>query len=136
LREQILAADLVIGGVLIPGAAAPKLISAEMVKQMQPGSVLVDGNRLPHLADCCGRAEAVVKGDALIAAISAASILAKEARDSLMPALERAYPGYQLTDCKGYPTPGHLEALTRLGPSPVHRVSFEPVRRVTITIHT
>ena len=51
-------------------------------------------------------------------------------------ALERAYPGYQLTDCKGYPTPGHLEALTRLGPSPVHRMSFEPVRRVTIIIQT
>jgi ribonuclease HII len=120
----------------ILGATLLAMRRAVLGLAVRPCVVMVDGNRLPRLADCCGRAEAVVKGDTLIGAISAASILAKEARDALMPALERAYPGYRLTDCKGYPTPGHLEALTRLGPSPVHRVSFEPVRRVTIIIQT
>jgi ribonuclease HII len=60
---------------------------------------------------------------------ASASILAKEARDALMPALERAYPGYQLVDHKGYATPAHLAALGTLGPSAIHRASFEPVRR-------
>jgi ribonuclease HII len=135
LAFQIAWADVEeIDALNILGATLLAMRRAVLGLAVRPQLVLVDGNRLPHLADCCGRAEAVVKGDALIAAISAASILAKEARDSLMPALERAYPGYQLTDCKGYPTPGHLAALTRLGPSPVHRMSFEPVRRATISI--
>jgi ribonuclease HII len=95
---------------------------------LRPSLVQVDGNRLPQIADCCDRVEAVVRGDSLIAAISAASILAKEARDALMPELERAYPGYQLAAHKGYPTPDHLAALARLGPSPQHRRSFAPVR--------
>lgn len=94
---------------------------------VRPTRAQVDGNRLPSLGDICG-AEAVVGGDALIAAISAASILAKEARDALMPQLDAAYPGYQLCVHKGYATALHLEALTRLGPSPQHRRSFEPVR--------
>jgi ribonuclease HII len=97
---------------------------------IRPSLVMIDGNQLPQLSDCCGRAECVVKGDALVSAISAASILAKHARDALMPDLERAYPGYALTTHKGYPTAQHLEALTRLGPSPVHRTSFAPVRQV------
>ncbi len=95
---------------------------------LRPSLVQVDGNRLPQIADCCDRVEAVVRGDSLIAAISAASILAKEGRDALMPELERAYPGYQLATHKGYPTPDHLAALARLGPSPQHRRSFAPVR--------
>lgn len=110
----------------ILGATLLAMRRAVLGLAVRPELVLVDGNRLPHLSDCCGRAEAVVKGDALVAAISAASILAKEARDALMPSLERAYPGYQLTVHKGYPTALHLEALARLGPSPVHRMSFAP----------
>jgi len=94
----------------------------------RPVRVLVDGNRMPSLADLCDHAEAVVGGDATVAAISAASILAKHARDSLMPQLDMAYPGYQLQLHKGYATARHLEALTRLGPSPQHRRSFAPVR--------
>ena len=78
--------------------------------------------------------EVVVRGDSKIAAISAASILAKQARDALMPALELAYPGYQLATHKGYPTPGHLAALARLGPSPQHRRSFGPVRNALNTM--
>jgi ribonuclease HII len=95
---------------------------------VRPTLVQVDGNRIPQVADCCERAEAIVGGDDTIAAISAASILAKQARDALMPLLELAYPGYQLSAHKGYATPVHLEALARLGPSPQHRQSFAPVR--------
>ncbi|MDR2215210.1 MAG: ribonuclease HII, partial [Nevskiaceae bacterium] len=78
-----------------------------------PERVLVDGNRLPYLADRVARCEAVVGGDAKVPAISAASILAKCARDALMPSLDAAYPGYQLCQHKGYPTAAHCEALRR-----------------------
>lgn len=95
---------------------------------LRPDLVLVDGNGRPPIADCCGDVQMVVQGDALVKAISAASILAKVARDALMCSLEAVYPGYQLTAHKGYATSGHRAALARLGPSPVHRGSFEPVR--------
>lgn len=93
-----------------------------------PSHVLVDGNRLPWLEDRSCRLEAVVRGDASVPAISAASILAKQARDALMPLLDAAYPGYLLAEHKGYPTPRHLEALRCRGPSAQHRRSFAPVR--------
>jgi ribonuclease HII len=99
---------------------------------LRPTLVQVDGNRLPQIQDCCEHVEAIVQGDASVAAISAASILAKVARDALMPQLERAYPGYLLTVHKGYATPDHLAALARLGPSPQHRQSFAPVREAFI----
>lgn len=120
----------------ILGATLLAMRRAVMGLQVRPHRVLVDGNRLPALADCCAYAEAVVKGDALVAAISAASILAKEARDALMPQLELAYPGYQLDAHKGYPTAAHLEALDRLGPSPQHRLSFAPVLAASILLET
>jgi ribonuclease HII len=99
---------------------------------LRPGLVQVDGNRLPSLQDLCGRAEAVVGGDQSIPAISAASILAKHARDALMAQLDAAYPGYQLQLHKGYATSLHRQALSRLGPSPQHRHSFAPVREANI----
>lgn len=71
--------------------------------------------------------QALVKGDARVAAIAAASILAKTARDALMAELDLRYPGYGLARHKGYGTAGHLEALRRLGPTPLHRRSFSPV---------
>jgi ribonuclease HII len=95
---------------------------------LRPALVQVDGNRMPQIADCCDRVEVVVRGDASIAAISAASILAKQARDAAMSAMALHYPGYLLETHKGYPTPEHLAALARLGPSPQHRLSFAPVR--------
>jgi ribonuclease HII len=110
----------------ILGATMLAMRRAVLGLRMRPQLVVIDGNCLPQLADCCDAARFIVKGDALVASISAASILAKVARDALMPGLERAYPGYQLTEHKGYATPDHLEALTRLGPSPVHRMSFAP----------
>jgi ribonuclease HII len=72
--------------------------------------------------------EPVVKGDLRVAAISAASILAKVTRDREMVELDRHWPGYGLARHKGYPTPDHLEALNRLGATPQHRRSFRPVR--------
>lgn len=92
---------------------------------IQPDHVLVDGNRLPRWPYS---SEAIVQGDATVAAISAASILAKVTRDREMTALDALYPGYGLMDHKGYPTRFHLAALQRLGPSPLHRRSFGPVR--------
>ena len=89
---------------------------------------LVDGNRLPKDLPC--PATAIVDGDALEPAISAASILAKVARDRLMVALDARHPGYGFAVHKGYPTPDHLAALARLGPCPAHRRSFAPVRRL------
>lgn len=93
--------------------------------QRQPDFVYVDGNRLPRWDY---RSEAVVKGDGRIAAIAAASILAKVTRDRELTALDAVYPGYGLAQHKGYPTPTHLQALRELGPSPIHRRSFGPVR--------
>lgn len=87
---------------------------------------LIDGNKLPKDLPCPGRA--IVGGDALEPAISAASILAKVSRDHLMVALDAIHPGYGFPVHKGYPTPAHLAALQRLGPCAQHRRSFAPVR--------
>lgn len=86
---------------------------------------LIDGNRLPRLRI---EARAIVGGDALEPAISAASILAKEHRDRLMGDLDLAFPGYGFAQHAGYPTPRHLERLRALGPCELHRRSFAPVR--------
>jgi len=93
---------------------------------IRPDYVMVDGNRLPDI-DCPG--EAVVGGDALIAQISAASILAKVARDEEMATLDRFYPGYAFAKHKGYPTKAHLNALGELGLTPLHRRSYAPVKK-------
>lgn len=90
-----------------------------------PSDVLIDGNRVPALPM---PARAVVKGDATVPAISAASILAKVARDAEMASLHARHPGYGFASHKGYPTAEHLQALQRLGPLPEHRRSFAPVR--------
>ncbi len=92
-----------------------------------PEHALIDGNRCPELP--CP-AEAVIGGDAKVAAIGAASILAKVARDREMIELDARYPGYGLAQHKGYPSKAHLQALQRLGPTPIHRRSFAPVRRL------
>lgn len=91
-----------------------------------PELALVDGNRCPELP--CA-VLALVGGDRRVAAISAASILAKVARDAEMVALDARYPGYGLAGHKGYPTAAHRAALQRLGPLPIHRRSFAPVRQ-------
>ncbi|WP_176552267.1 ribonuclease HII [Testudinibacter sp. TR-2022] len=93
---------------------------------IQPHFVLVDGNKLPKLLM---PAQAVVKGDSLVAEISAASILAKVARDQEMAALDQQYPHYGLAQHKGYPTALHLEKLQQYGILPQHRRSFAPVKK-------
>jgi ribonuclease HII len=95
--------------------------------RLAPKHVLVDGNRLPPLKM---PAEAIVKGDAKVAAISAASILAKVQRDRLCEALHERWPAYGFDGHKGYPTAAHLDALRRHGACPAHRRSFAPVRAV------
>jgi ribonuclease HII len=90
-----------------------------------PKLALIDGNRCPQLSV---PSAPVIQGDSKVPAIAAASILAKVSRDREMAAFELIYPGYGIGGHKGYPTPVHLEALARLGPTPIHRRSFAPVR--------
>ena len=92
---------------------------------MEPDEVCVDGNMLPPISCRC---RAIVKGDQLVAAISAASILAKVARDAEMALMDERYPGYGFASHKGYSTPEHLAALRSRGPCVIHRRSFEPVQ--------
>ena len=91
-----------------------------------PQRALIDGNRAPPLS--C-EVTTVVGGDALIASISAASVLAKVYRDRLMLSMHSLYPDYGFDRHKGYPTAHHLERLKVLGPCPIHRKSFAPVRK-------
>ena len=93
-----------------------------------PGHALVDGNQLPDIPGFSMRA--IVKGDLYEPCISAASILAKEHRDRQMLELDRQYPQYQFAQHKGYPTQLHRSLLRQYGVSPVHRVSFKPVREL------
>lgn len=97
-----------------------------------PKLALIDGNRCPRLDV---PSAPVVQGDAKVPAIAAASILAKVSRDREMAELDALYPGYGLAGHKGYPTPVHLEALKRLGPTAIHRRSFAPVRELLETGH-
>ena len=99
---------------------------------IKPTQVLVDGNRLPNLSI---PAQAIVKGDATIAAISAASILAKVHRDQLCHELHAQYPDYGFAIHKGYPTATHIHALHKHGPCPAHRQSFAPVKKAIIATH-
>ncbi|MDC9592575.1 ribonuclease HII [Xenorhabdus sp. IM139775] len=91
-----------------------------------PDYVLIDGNRCPALTM---PAQAIVKGDSLVAEISAASILAKVTRDREMAELDKQFPGYGFAQHKGYPTALHLEKLASLGATEHHRKSFAPVKR-------
>ncbi len=108
---------------------ATMLAMQRAVGALQPAAqhALIDGNRCPVLA--CP-AQAIVKGDSRVAAISAASIMAKVTRDREMLSLDLQYPGYGLAQHKGYPSKAHIEALENLGVTPIHRLSYAPVRRV------
>jgi len=108
---------------------ATLLAMRRAVNALQPSAdhALIDGNRCPQL--CCP-AQAIVKGDSRVDAISAASILAKVTRDREMQLLDAMYPGYGLAQHKGYPSKAHIEALQVLGVSPVHRRTYAPVRRL------
>ncbi|MFA5974551.1 MAG: ribonuclease HII [Elusimicrobiota bacterium] len=93
---------------------------------VRPRHVLVDGYRIPRGPES---QTGVIGGDAKSACIAAASIIAKVTRDRLMKALDRHYPGYGFKQHKGYGTPAHLDSLRALGPCPIHRRTFAPVRR-------
>lgn len=100
---------------------------AVLALNIQPELVLVDGLFCP---DTGIPSEAIVKGDSKVAAISAASILAKTDRDALMLQLHEQYPAYGLAGHKGYPTAAHIAALREHGVTPIHRKSFKPVREL------
>lgn len=95
--------------------------------RIKPNKVFVDGNKLPNIDI---PAEAIVKGDDLIPAISAASILAKVARDKAVSELHQIYPQYGFDKHKGYLTKNHMLALEEYGPSPIHRKTYAPVRKL------
>ena len=94
---------------------------------IKPNKVLVDGNRVPELDY---EAQAIVGGDGIEPSISAASIIAKVERDSIMQEYANQYPGYGLERHMGYPTKQHLEALNTLGVTEIHRRSFAPVKKI------
>ena len=96
-----------------------------------PEEALVDGNRCPDLV--C-RVRAIVNGDRDVKAISAASIIAKTARDAMLREFDKLYPMYGFAQHKGYATPDHLEALDRHGPCPLHRRSFAPVYQAELDL--
>ncbi|MBE9609403.1 ribonuclease HII [Chitinilyticum piscinae] len=96
--------------------------------QLSADEIIIDGNRIPTGLTIPARA--LVQGDALEPAISAASVLAKVARDASMHSLHQQYPEYGFSGHKGYPTREHLQALERFGPLPEHRQSFGPVRQL------
>jgi len=109
----------------ILGASLAAMRRAVLALPSQPEMALIDGNKLPDLP--C-KAQAIVKGDSRSLSIAAASIVAKVTRDRLMIEADARYPGYGLAGHKGYPTKAHIEAVNRLGASPIHRRSFKPVR--------
>jgi ribonuclease HII len=112
---------------------ATKLAMVSCVQRIAPDRVLIDG---PIHLDIPIDQEGIVGGDALISEISAASIVAKVWRDSLMSFLDTKYPGYEFARHSGYPTSLHLAKLEELGPSPLHRRSFEPVRKILSKLFT
>ncbi len=97
--------------------------------EIEPALVMVDGNRLPRWRY---KAEAFIGGDAIHPCISAASIIAKEHRDRIMVAADVDYPGYGWASNKGYGAAAHMDALKRLGPTPLHRKSFAPVAQMLL----
>jgi ribonuclease HII len=92
---------------------------------IQPEHVLIDGNQCPKLSYSM---EAIIGGDALVPAISAASILAKVSRDAELVLLDQLYPAYGFAQHKGYPTPSHLQAIRQHGVLAIHRRSFKPIK--------
>jgi ribonuclease HII len=137
-RERMLnalleSAEIVISVVEPPEIDAMNILWASMagmsraVRVLGADYALIDGNRLPPDLHCDG--EAIVKGDAKSLSIAAASIVAKVTRDRLMTEADARYPGYGLAKHKGYPTRAHIDAIERLGPTPIHRWSFAPVKK-------
>jgi ribonuclease HII len=115
----------VIDQVNILQATFQAMLAAIARLKKAPDYLLVDGNRLPGSAI---PGEAVVKGDSLSVSIAAASIIAKVTRDQIMQTFHRQWPYYGFDLHKGYPTRAHVQAIRAHGPSPIHRMSFEPLK--------
>ena len=140
IRERAL--DYGIGVAQVEEIDAMNILQATMLAmrralqalRLRPGNIIIDGNKAPHLADLFEDClvETRVGGDDLVPAVSAASILAKCWRDAKMAELDLQYPGFGLAQHQGYPTAAHLAALKRLGPTPIHRRSFAPVRSLLV----
>ena len=134
IRERALAWSVMVVDVAeierlnILGATLAGMQRAIATLTVPPTLALIDGNRVPNDLPCPARA--IVGGDASQTAIGAASILAKTARDALMRDYDTVHPGYGFARHKGYGTPEHLAALEHLGPCPIHRRGFAPVRRL------
>lgn len=96
--------------------------------RIRPARILIDGNKKPKILDI--PVAAIVKGDSKVKAISAASILAKVARDAAMVEYHRVYPQYAFDVHKGYLTRQHMEALRKFGPCPIHRKTYAPIREL------
>jgi ribonuclease HII len=113
--------------------AATHLAMAQAVAGLTvaPSLALIDGNRAPKGLAC--PSVTIIKGDALSLSIGAASILAKVTRDRFMVQADHDYPGYGFAKHKGYGVPQHMKALARLGPCPLHRLSFKPVAGASIS---
>jgi len=131
IKEQSLAFAIVkidapeIDRINILQATMKAMREAVLALPIQPHLCLIDGNRCPQLPMPC---QAIVKGDLKEPCISAASIIAKVYRDNLMKDCAELYPGYGFEKHKGYPTKQHLEAIARLGITPIHRKSYAPVQ--------
>lgn len=109
----------------ILNATREAMAAAVLELQVKPDLLLIDAVKIP---DIHIRQQSIIKGDSLSISIACASILAKVERDESMQAYDGLYPGYGFARHKGYATREHMEALTRLGPSPIHRRSFEPIK--------
>jgi ribonuclease HII len=134
--EPVIKSDALVWGI---GWASPEEIDEYNIRQanhmamrraiaamgMTPTHIEIDGNDIPKDLPC--PAIAIIKGDGKVPQISAASILAKTARDRLMLEMDELYPGYGFGKHKGYGVQAHAAALTALGPCPIHRMSFRPV---------
>lgn len=137
-REELAAAIRRIGVVAVGVASVAEIDALNILRashlamkrafdalSQTPVAAIVDGNMAPDLP--CP-VECVIDGDAIVPIVSAASIIAKVERDAIMRELCAQHPGYGFSKHKGYGTPDHLAALARLGPCPIHRMSFKPVR--------
>jgi ribonuclease HII len=100
----------------------------DFYNQRRPDIVWVDGNKLPPKIKKLDQAKAIIKGDSRSFIIALSSIIAKEKRDLMMEEFSEMYPGYGFEKHSGYPTKAHKEALLKLGPCPIHRLSFKGVR--------
>jgi ribonuclease HII len=118
--------EKVIDRINILNASLLAMREAVLALSITPELLLIDGL---HQIDLPVRQIAVVRGDARFVSVGAASIVAKVTRDELMTEYDEQYPEYGFRNHKGYPTPDHLALLSRIGPSPIHRMSFGPVER-------